>query len=67
MLNLALSGGDFVHQRKIMGCNNCIESGSCEFSSEFCPKASLDLHLENDLATDPVLKKYREYYQRLNN
>ncbi|HWR44802.1 hypothetical protein [Sporomusa sp.] len=51
--------------RKIMGCNGCIESSSCEFSSEFCPKAALDLSPDNDLAADPVLRKYRELYQRL--
>lgn len=52
-------------QRKFLGCDGCIESSSCEFSSEFCPKAALDLSLDSDLAADPALKKYREYYQRL--
>lgn len=50
---------------KIKGCADCIESSSCEFSSEFCPKALLDVHPDNDLTTDPVLRKYQELYQRL--
>ncbi|WP_425059152.1 hypothetical protein [Sporomusa carbonis] len=51
-------------QSKTTGCNNCIESSSCEFSSEFCPKAALDLSLDSDLTSDPIFKKYRELYQR---
>ncbi|MDF2875790.1 MAG: hypothetical protein K0R22_2473 [Sporomusa sp.] len=51
--------------RKIRGCDGCIESSACEFSSEFCPKAVLDLNLDNGLDVDPALRKYRELYQRL--
>ncbi|MGL5511657.1 MAG: hypothetical protein ACRDBM_00255 [Sporomusa sp.] len=51
-------------QRKSMGCDRCVESSSCEFSSEFCPKAELELYPNDDLMTDPAFKKYREYYQR---
>lgn len=54
-------------QRKTTDCNNCVESGSCEFSSQFCPKAVLDLSLDSDLADDATLKKYREFYQRFDN
>ena len=56
-----------VLQHRFRGCDGCIESNSCEFSSEFCPKAVLDHKLESDLAADPVFKKYQEFYQRLKN
>ncbi len=52
---------------KIRGCTDCIESSSCEFSSEFCPKAVLDISPGDDLKADPVLRKYQELYQRLEN
>ncbi|WP_371374065.1 hypothetical protein [Sporomusa aerivorans] len=51
-------------QRQVIGCNSCVESCSCEFSSQYCPKAALDLSLDSDLAEDLTLQKYREYYQR---
>lgn len=54
-------------RRKSLGCDNCIESSSCEFSSEFCPKTTLDVSPDNDLESDPTLRKYREFYQRFNN
>ncbi|CQR72975.1 hypothetical protein SOV_47590 [Sporomusa ovata DSM 2662] len=54
-------------QHKLKGCDDCIESSSCEFSSEFCPKTVLDHNLDNDLTADPVFKKYQELYQRLKN
>ncbi|MBP2664803.1 MAG: hypothetical protein H6Q71_2751 [Firmicutes bacterium] len=54
-------------QHKFRGCDNCLESSSCEFSSEFCPKTVLDHKLDSDLAADPVFKKYQEFYQRLKN
>jgi hypothetical protein len=62
-----ISGGDCMLQRKAMGCTNCVESCSCEFSSQFCPKAALDLSLDSDLAAESVLQKYREFYQRFEN
>ncbi|CVK20185.1 MULTISPECIES: hypothetical protein [Sporomusa] len=54
-------------QRKSLGCDSCIESNSCEFSSEFCPKATLELSPDQDLESDPAFKKYREFYQRFSN
>ncbi|MDF2569725.1 MAG: hypothetical protein K0R55_1329 [Sporomusa sp.] len=51
-------------QHRFMDCDDCVESCSCEFSSEFCPKVALDRSLNSDFADDPELKKYREYYQR---
>ncbi|SDD55495.1 hypothetical protein [Sporomusa acidovorans] len=53
--------------RKLKGCESCVESSSCEFSSEFCPKTALELKLDSDIADDPVFKKYYEFYQRLKN
>ncbi|WP_176215625.1 hypothetical protein [Sporomusa malonica] len=51
-------------QHRFMDCDACAESSSCEFSSEFCPRAALDRSQESDIAADPEFKKYREYYQR---
>lgn len=45
-------------------CLDCAESNNCEFSSDFCPRSTLDFALDDDIAEDPVFKKYREYYRR---
>lgn len=54
-------------RRKSLGCDNCIESNSCEFFSQHCPKTTLELSTDENLDSDPLFKKYREFYNRFPN
>jgi len=44
-------------------CIDCAESNSCEFSSDFCPRAAIELDVGEAIAIDPLFKKYKDYYK----